>query len=76
MVKSSFPIYLVHQTLLITIGYYVIRFIPNTILQIAITIIGSFVSSLLVCEIIKRNSVTRFMFGIGSNLIKQSKPKN
>jgi peptidoglycan/LPS O-acetylase OafA/YrhL len=76
MAKSSFPIYFVHQTLLVTIGYYVVSSISNTILQIVITIIGSFVSSILVCEVIKKNSVTRFMFGIGRNLIQQSKPSS
>lgn len=76
MLKSSFTIYFVHQTLLVTIGYYVVSSISNTVLQIAITIIGSFVSSVLVCEIIKKNSVMRFMFGIESNLIQQSKPSN
>lgn len=69
-------IYIVHQTLLVTVGYYVVSSISNTVLQIVIIIIGSFVSSILVCEIIKKNFVMRFMFGIESNLIQQSKPSN
>lgn len=62
--KSSFSIYLFHQTLLVIIGYYAISSVKNTLLQTSIIIIFGFISSILMSELIKNWKITRFMFGL------------
>lgn len=62
--KSSFAIYLPHQTLLVMIGYYVIPAVHNVALQILIIMILGFISSILVSELLKKTRITRFMFGV------------
>lgn len=62
--KSSFAIYLPHQTLLVMIGYYVIPAVHSVVLQILIIMILGFITSILVCELLKKTRITRFMFGV------------
>jgi peptidoglycan/LPS O-acetylase OafA/YrhL len=64
LAKSSFAIYIPHQTLLIMIGYYVISSVSNVILQILIIMILGFISSILMAELLNKTRVTRFMFGV------------
>ena len=64
LAKSSFAIYIPHQTLLIMIGYYVIPLVSNVVVQILIIMILGFISSILASELLKKTRVTRFMFGV------------
>lgn len=64
MAKNSFSIYFVHQTVLITLGFYIIPRIPNTVTEILLLIPLSFLISLLCVEILKRIPVLSFLFGM------------
>ena len=62
--KSSFPIYILHQTILIIVGYYTLTMINNIILQISIIIFGSFIITILFYEIISKIPVLKKIIGI------------
>jgi len=58
------PVYIVHQTIIITLGFYIVKW--NTGIAVKYFLIGvaTLVLSLAVYEIVRRTSVTRFLFGI------------
>lgn len=62
--KSSFTIYIFHQSILILIAYYVLQVTSFVILQVVLIIIGCFALTMLAYEIFKRISITRFLFAI------------
>ncbi len=62
--KASFPIYILHQTILVIIGYYVLNLIDNMILQISIIICGSFILTIVVYEIISKIPVLKRLIGV------------
>ncbi|MHB8130725.1 MAG: acyltransferase family protein [Mobilitalea sp.] len=64
MSKNSFSIYFVHQTVLITLGFYIIPRISNTIIEILLLIPLTFMFSLLCVEILKRIPVLSSLFGM------------
>lgn len=62
--KASFPIYILHQTILVMVGYYSLMMINNMILQICIIIFGSFIITLILYEIISKIPILKKMIGI------------
>jgi len=62
--KASFPIYILHQTILVIIGYYTLMLVDNMFLQISIIICGSFISTIIVYEIIKRIPILKRLIGV------------
>ena len=62
--KASFPIYIFHQTLLVIVGYFVLKITDIIALQVVMIIAFSFILTILTYEIAKRIPITRFMFGI------------
>lgn len=62
--KASFPIYILHQTILVIIGYYALKMIDNMVLQISIIISGSFISTIIVYEIISKIPILKKLIGV------------
>ncbi len=62
--KASFPIYILHQTILVIIGYYALIHLNNIYLQLWLIIDGSFITTILLYEIVKRIPVIRKTIGI------------
>ena len=62
--KASFPIYILHQTFLVIIGYYALMMVDNIVLQICMIIFGSFIVTILVYEIIKKIPILKKMIGV------------
>lgn len=62
--KASFPIYILHQSILVTVGYYVLLYVDGLFLQVVIIMVASFVLTLCLYEIIKRIPYVRFLIGI------------
>lgn len=62
--KASFPIYILHQTILIVIAYYTLIMINNIFLQIIIIMVGSFILTILLYEIISRIPILKKIIGI------------
>ena len=62
--KAAFPLYYFHQTILVVLGYFVLKYIDVMWAQYVIICIGTFLLTLLCYEIFRRNKVTAKLFGI------------
>lgn len=62
--KASFPIYILHQSILVVIAYYTLLHVNGLLLQAGIIMVTSFIVTLFFYEIIKRIPYIRFLFGI------------
>jgi surface polysaccharide O-acyltransferase-like enzyme len=63
-VKSSYPVYILHQTILVAIAYYTVKFTGTVFFQVIIIMFGSFVLTILCYEIVKRIPFVNVLFGI------------
>lgn len=62
--KSSFSIYLLHQTILVIIGYYSLMLMKHIVLEVLVIILGSFVVTVLFYEIIHRIPILKKIIGV------------
>jgi peptidoglycan/LPS O-acetylase OafA/YrhL len=62
--KISFGIYLFHLPWITIIAYYTIGFIQNTYIQALLILLLSIPPTVVGIEILRRISITRFMFGL------------
>ena len=65
--EAVLPFYILHQTVIITMGYFVIQWQMNVYLKYLIVVVASFSGIILLYELIKRPVVTRFIFGMRLN---------
>ena len=64
--KASFPIYILHQSCLVLVAYYVFKVCTSVVLQVILIIFLTFIVTILSYEIIKRIPFVRTIFGIKS----------
>ena len=62
--RASHPVYLVHQTLLVSITYYAVRTGLSATPQFIIIMLGSLATSVGCLKLCRHFKVTRFMLGI------------
>ncbi|GKU24918.1 acyltransferase family protein [Clostridium folliculivorans] len=62
--KAAFPIYIMHQTYLVIIGYFILKSVNIFLLQYISIILLTFMICLITYELIKRFRLTKFLFGI------------
>jgi len=62
--EAVLPFYILHQTIIIIIGYFVIQWDINVYLKYLIVATLSFATIMLLYEGIKRTNATRFIFGM------------
>ena len=62
--QASYPIYILHQSILVVLAYYVVRICDNLFLQVFSICIGSFLLTVLVYHLIRRIPVVRKGIGI------------
>jgi len=62
--KASFPIYILHQTILVVLGFYSLTMLSNILIQVLVILLGSFVFTILVYEIIRRIPIIKRVIGI------------
>jgi peptidoglycan/LPS O-acetylase OafA/YrhL len=70
------PVYILHQTLIISIGYFVIQWNWPVAGKYPFIVVCVFASSLIIYEIVRRINVTRFLFGIKARAAKKLAAKN
>ena len=59
------PFYILHQTVILTIGFYVIRLDTRLWVEYLIIVLGAFAVTMAVYELlIKRFNALRFLFGM------------
>ncbi len=60
---ASFTIYILHQSILVAVGYYTLTTINNTFMQVIVILSLSFILTVALYEIIKRIPVLRKIIG-------------
>ncbi|MBE6024680.1 MAG: acyltransferase [Cellulosilyticum sp.] len=62
--EVCFPIYEVHQTILVVVAYYIVNSTSYFAIQYVGSLVCTFIISIVVCEILRSFRVTRWMFAI------------
>jgi hypothetical protein len=62
--RSILPVYIVHQSIIVVAGYYIIKYIENGILEFVLIVLITTIMSGLAYKFIKLFRTTRFLFGI------------
>jgi glucan biosynthesis protein C len=58
------PFYIIHQTLVVVIGFYVVKWKTGLAIKYLLIVTATFLSTLLLFEVIRRANFTRFLFGM------------
>ena len=61
---SILPIYVLHQTLIIVFGYYIVQFDQSVFIKFLIIALTAIPVSVLLYQLIRTNNITRFVFGL------------
>ena len=72
---SILPIYVLHQTLIIVIGYYVVNTELNIALKFAIITFTAIPAAVLIFKIVQTNNVLRMLFGMKRKQKEQASKK-
>ncbi|MFA5221769.1 MAG: hypothetical protein WC391_05755, partial [Methanoregula sp.] len=64
MGAASYPVYIIHQVVLVAIAYYVVMIAIPPALQFLVIVIFSFLLTFACYEILRRIPVVRALFGI------------
>jgi len=65
--EAAYPLYILHQTIIVIIGYFVVQWCMDVPSKYAIIVAGSFAATVLTYDVVvKRTNITRFLFGMRS----------
>jgi glucans biosynthesis protein C len=74
---ASYPIYILHQTLIIAIGYFVIQQPWSAGLKYWIVLIGTLISCVAIYELcVRRFAITRVIFGMKARATQHAEPRS
>jgi hypothetical protein len=62
--KAAFPLYYFHQSILVVLGYFALKYVNNVWMQFSIIMMGSFIISIICYEVFRRFKVSSYLFGI------------
>lgn len=62
--SASYPVYILHQSVLVALAYYVVKICDNLYIQVLGISIGSFVLTILAYHFIRLIPIARKMFGV------------
>ena len=62
--RSILPVYIVHQSIIVVAGYYIIKYIDYGFLEFILIILATTIISVLIYNFIKLFKTTRFLFGM------------
>ena len=62
--RASYPFYILHLTLMVPIGHYVVQWRLGLLGESVLLCMLSFVATIAVYELVRRTKVTRFVFGM------------
>ena len=69
--EGAYPIYILHQTILVAIAFFVVQWSLGVAAKYAIIVALSFVGTVLAYDIlVRRTNITRFLFGMKPQLKK------
>ena len=65
--EAVLPFYVLHQTVIVAIGFYVIKLSISLLIKYVVISTASLLATLFLIEVIvKRTSITRYLFGMRS----------
>jgi hypothetical protein len=67
--RSILPVYIIHQSIIVVAGYYIIKYIKNGFLEFLLIVFITAIISGLVYNFIKIFKTTRFLFGMKIKII-------
>jgi hypothetical protein len=63
--EATLPFYIIHQTLIVVIGFYVVRLRAGVMLKYALVVVATILGTLLLYEVaVRRTTLTRILFGM------------
>lgn len=62
--QASYPLYILHQTIIIAIAYYVVEWDAGVLVKFGTIVVSSLAVTTLVYELVKRFNITRFLLGM------------
>jgi hypothetical protein len=62
--RSVLPVYIVHQSIIVVAGFYIIRYVDNGFLEFILIVLTTIIGSMLAYYFIKKFKATRFLFGL------------
>ncbi|MDE7273128.1 MAG: acyltransferase family protein [Lachnospiraceae bacterium] len=62
--RASYPVYILHQSILVALAYYVIQICDAFVIQVGLIWIGSFALTIAAYHLVKRIPVVRKMIGV------------
>jgi hypothetical protein len=62
--RSVLPVYILHQSIIVVAGFYIIKYIDNGFLQFALIVVMTLIGSFLAYHVIKKFKATRFLLGM------------
>jgi len=62
--RSILPVYIVHQSIIVVVGFYIIKYIDNGFLEFILIVLATIIASIWAYYFIKRFKATRFLFGL------------
>jgi glucan biosynthesis protein C len=62
--RSILPVYIIHQSIIVVPGYYIIKYINTGFLEFLLIILVTGLGSILAYNFIKMFRITRFLFGM------------
>jgi glucan biosynthesis protein C len=63
--EAGYALYILHQTIIVAIGFYVVQWDASVVVKLVAIVAASFAAALALYDlVVKRTSVTRFLFGM------------
>ena len=62
--RISYPFYIFHLVVISVAGHFITRMRLETVIEFLVLCAASFTISVICCELVKSNRVTRFLFGV------------
>jgi glucan biosynthesis protein C len=62
--RSILPVYIVHQSIIVVAGFYIIKYIDNGFLEFLLIVLVTVIGSILAYYFIKTFKAARFLFGL------------
>lgn len=63
--EASYPVYILHQTAIVIIGFFVVKWSADLLPKFVTIVVASFVVTVLLYDlVVRRTNVTRFLFGM------------
>jgi glucan biosynthesis protein C len=63
--EAGYPLYIIHQTVIVILGFYVVQWQAGVLVKLLTIMVGSFaITTALYDLVVRRTNVTRFLFGM------------